>query len=144
MPEKLKGQPTLREAVQKTVEEIATKAYQEVAEARDMPIEEVYHSGVCEQVSEVVQRHLSGVYGDAAHVLRFEQPGFALHQFVRLTIGNESLIIDPTWQQFLDAPDPSKPTVLCVEAETVGQQLSSLGIPSAIHHFWLDAVQHDT
>ena len=138
MSERLQ-EPSLQAVLSKNIQGVASRAYQSTSALNDIPLEEVYHSGVCEAVSEVMARELSSMYGGNVQLLRFEKRGVAMHQFIRVTLGNEAWIIDPTWQQFLQVPDSGKPHVLCIRESDISQTLSENGISQTTQDIWKQA-----
>lgn len=140
MPERF-VEPSLEKVLFRTVQDIAARAYQNISVIKDIAPGEVYHSGVCEIVSEMMARELADLYGGNVHLMRFDKRGVGLHQFVRVAFGSESWVVDPTWQQFLSEPDFVKPKVLCVSQQELEKKLSENGISEAVRMMWLDATE---
>lgn len=132
-------EPSLKDILAKTVEDIAASAYRRISVARDIPMTEVYRSGVCEDISEIVANKLYAIYGGDVQLMRYERQGIGTHQFIRVVIGSEQWIIDPTWQQFLPEADPRKPRILCVPAADLSQTLSGYGIAAEVRSLWTEA-----
>jgi len=134
-------EPLLKDVLSRTVQDIAAKAYNGASEAKGIPLQDVYHSGVCEIVSEVMARELTARYGENVRLMRFDKMGVGLHQFIQLAFGNERWVIDPTWQQFLPQADFVKPKVLFVPQQTLEKVLSENGISKTVQMLWLEATE---
>ena len=134
-------EPSLEKGLSRTVQSLAARAYKDASEIKDIPAQDIYHSGVCEIVSETMARELTALYGENVHLMRFDRLGIGLHQFIRIALGNELWIIDPTWQQFLPDADFVKPKVLLVPQQALERTLANNGISEAVRMLWLQATE---
>lgn len=58
------------------------------------------------------------------------------HEFIYIG----STVIDPTWQQMLEAPRDDLPKVLIAPKELLEKTLKAYGVPEKYHHIWLDEI----
>ncbi len=58
------------------------------------------------------------------------------HEFIIV----ENVILDPTWQQFLETPREDLPKLLIIEKDKLAQTLTHYGVAKKFHHIWLDEV----
>lgn len=114
---------------------IVMEVYEDVAAQRDVPIAEVYHSRNCEGVAKGIARKLqeNGLSPELAMYVGWE---VTEHYFVEVPFENDIAIIDGTWQQFLDEPDPAKPKVLFTRKSELSQKLTALGVKPELHLIW--------
>jgi len=117
------------------VDRIIDGIYQEVGAKLGISHEEVHQSQRCEDVSDLLRRVLNKK-GIQAESISYSGWDLTMHQFV---IIDNTYIVDPTWQQFLQKPNPSLPRVLIVSKDDLETKLNQFGLNDKIH-YWLSPV----
>lgn len=124
------------------VSKAADVSYKEVAKNLDMDPDLVYHSRRCEQVSDVLKDELDKE-GIDSNIAKYVGWDITSHEMIFPNLNGKEIVIDPTWQQFLEKPDRSKPKVLISTKEKIEERLTELGVPSDKHHIWKEARVRD-
>jgi hypothetical protein len=122
------------------VDEVIDESYREVAKERDGNEKEAFYSPWCELVvkSAILKFDAKNI---KAEIVRYGGWDVLSHEFLILELEGKKWIIDPTWQQFLDNPDFSKPKILKSEIENVDNILESLNVPKDKRHIWKNALK---
>lgn len=113
-------------------------SYKEISGSLDMKPDEVYFSRRCERINDVLKRELDKV-GVNSSIARYVGWDIANHEFIISNYSDKEIVIDPTWQQFLNEPNPSLPKVLIAPREEIERKLTEVGVPIDKHHIWKDA-----
>lgn len=115
---------------------LTNDSYRKIASDRGKDATEIYYSRDCEYVTEDLQTRLNtnGIDSKLAHYGGWD---ITSHQFLLI---NDKIVYDPTWQQFLENPDPDLPTALFVPVDKLEAQLEEYGIPKEKHHIWNNAI----
>lgn len=120
------------------IDQAIAKSYEEVALERGIGLDTVHHSRNCEFVVDKIAEKLqqSGISVRRVHYGGWE---ITAHEFLCITLEDE-WVVDPTWQQFLEHPNPTQPTVLKVKKTELSTVLVALGIPERYHSIWEKAL----
>jgi hypothetical protein len=124
------------ETFKRLIDECVEKAYEDIAAEKGLDPEKIYKEPYCERVSEILASELSK-RGIEAEVLQYKGWDIVEHDFVRADTGTGDWIVDPTWQQFLENPEPSLPKALISRVSELAAALSAGGIPETKQHIWL-------
>lgn len=128
----------------------AEQAYLEVGKERGIDPNYVFSSRSCDQVSDALARTL---VQNGEKVVRLTNFGVSFvpgikgvdsHEFLAVKgPDGKTQIVDPTWQQFLEAPNDALPRVLQVPVEKLEETAESYGIPrgEAQRVAWLRRVE---
>lgn len=119
------------------LDEVVNSSYEQVAKDKDDEPENVHSSRWCGFVTEEVKKKLSET-GVKVESLLYLGLDITFHESMLVEIEGELWIIDPTWQQFLQTPDPTKPKVLKAKIHEINDVLVGLGIPEDKWHMWKD------
>ncbi len=111
---------------------LAEAAYRDFASERGLEVNSVHYSPQCEPVSRALSE-TPELRSLNARVVSYQGWDITHHDFI--IIG--TLVIDATWQQFLDHPNPSLPKVLIADAAELPKVLSDFGVDRSKHHIWL-------
>lgn len=123
--------------LERDIDSLVAEAYHEVAIDTGIMEPDMYFSRRCEQVVERLSDKLKA-RAVPVEVMKYGGWDVTSHHFLRIAGSSESVFVgDPTWQQFLESPDPNKPRFLFVKEEDLVSTLSNLGIPASEHHIWL-------
>ena len=113
--------------------------YIKVGKQMGMDPNTLFRSGQCENMTDelVLALRRKGV---EARIATYNKGWTVLfHDFVIFVEDGEDWIADPTWQQFLDQPDPSLPNVFLSKKSDLAATLSKLGVPLKKHDIWFKA-----
>lgn len=122
------------------VNEAIRNAYQEVAAERGEESSKAYYSPWCELVTDKLKEKLAR-YSAKVESINYFGWDITGHEFLSIGIGGEEWIVDTTWQQFLDEPDPNKPQWFKVQQNELDEKLDELGVPESKRHIWKVALQ---
>jgi hypothetical protein len=121
----------------------AKAAYRRAAREHDVDESHVHFDRLCEDVTETMFEHLSKRYPSQFKMLRYQQGLDAgivsQHQFLVLE-DDVTWVVDPTWQQFLPGPDPTRPKILRTPLSMLERTLTTYGVPQEFHCIWTEAV----
>ena len=113
--------------INSAIEEI----YKDVGLKCNLNAESVYFSGRCEDVSPALVEKLNKE-GFRAKLVHYGGWDITSHEFVLI---DDTLVVDPTWQQFLSEPDPNLPRVLICDVSKLDQVLEKLSLQDK-KHIW--------
>jgi hypothetical protein len=122
------------------ISSLAAEACKEVETDKQLAENTAHTEGWCRQVSPKLCEKLNtqGLKASVAHS-NGEGTGISEHEFVVIHDEVDPTIVDATWQQLLDEPDPKLPAVLICRRSELSKILASYGIPASRHSLWLGA-----
>jgi hypothetical protein len=126
------------------IQKATTSAYQEVSEKWGINLDQIFYSRECAPISDLLIRNLKKD-GVPAKKHVYKGPDIMYHEMVLINAGGADIIIDPTWQQFLEEPNKPNlklPKILISKVTDLGKTLSEFGIPKDKHHIWLTAKEN--
>ncbi len=122
------------------LEQVVDQAYVEEAKEIGEDPAEAYYSHRCVGISRRVVEQMNAK-NISAQVVGYVGWDITNHDFVLLKIGEESWIIDPTWQQFLSQPDVALPKILKAKLVELSDVLQQLNVPEKWRHVWHQALE---
>lgn len=124
------------------VNSIFDSIYPHVAEAHAFKVEEVHRRGVCHRVSALFQLEAEKpeVAGYTVDLFFYQTSGSRNHKFNVIDgIAGDRWVVDGTYGQFAEKPDPTLAKVLIARWSDLPQKLSGAGIRSDMHYIWTEA-----
>ena len=112
-------------------------AYAEVAANYGTKIEEVHRLSVCYDMADRMLRGLGAEGFESRHEIHIV-PGRTEHSYISVGTGRDEVIVDPTWQQFLQSPRDDMPRVLMGSRRQVASQAAAFGVPNEYLGMWQD------
>ncbi len=120
------------DSLQQNIKDATEVAYNEVAPLHDIDPQQAYYSPLCEAVTDRLQTQLTEQH-ITSHIKEGADWEVVYHRFIGIPQEEDELIVDPTWQQFLEAPSESLtliPVSMGLEDKILGPNLPKFPLGS--------------